>query len=132
MLGAQVLEADGNVVAAVRSPDECLALQELQEKHGKALTVVGMDVGVYTSVRVINFLPFYLQRAPRQSTYRWQIRGQGLRPAYCCVLHVPDLECVGFISDSSPSAGADTYRLSSSRRTPRVVACVNFVQSGSR
>ena len=49
---AQVLAAGASAVALVRSPKTSTALQELQAKHGDALTVVAMDVGVFSSVRV--------------------------------------------------------------------------------
>ena len=48
----QVLEAGANAVAAVRSPKTSAGLLELQAKYPDALTVVAMDTGVFSSVKV--------------------------------------------------------------------------------
>ena len=39
-------------MAAVRSPKTATGLQELQAKYPEALTVVAMDTGVFSSVKV--------------------------------------------------------------------------------
>ena len=52
VLVLQVLEAGASAVALVRSPKTSQALQELHSKHGDALTIVAMDVGVFSSIQV--------------------------------------------------------------------------------
>ena len=47
-----MLAAGANAVAAVRSPKTSAGLQELQAKYPEALTVVAMDTGVFSSVKV--------------------------------------------------------------------------------
>jgi hypothetical protein len=51
-LPLQVLEAGASAVALVRSPKTSHGLQELHTTYGDALTIVAMDVGVFSSIQV--------------------------------------------------------------------------------
>ena len=48
----QVLAAGANAIAAVRSPKTSKDLQDLQLQYPEALTIVAIDVGVFSSAKV--------------------------------------------------------------------------------
>ena len=73
----QILAAGANAVAAVRSPKTSHDLQDLKQKYPEALTIVALDSGVFSSVKVCILLSVVQAEARAQCSWLSWLLGLG-------------------------------------------------------